>query len=104
MGVIVATWCAIGAIINYWDKDDLINPPIDLGNGISLITMPDWARSDAALDVLSWSKKTRVQQNCQFALYVEYEATALGTPDLDWQGPEPRPIQARAGELLLISA
>mgnify|MGYP005856332247 CR=1 FL=1 len=99
----MATWCAIGAIINYWDKNGLIAPPIDLANGVSLVAMPNWARSDAALDVLSWNKKTRVQENCRFALYVEYEATALGTPDPDWRGPEPRPIQDHAGELLTLA-
>lgn len=99
----MATWCAMGTIINYWDESGLIAPPVDLGNGVSLIAMPDWARCDAALDVLSWSKRTRVQQNCRFALYVKYEATALGTSDPDWQGPEPRSIQDRAGELLALA-
>lgn len=99
----MTTWCAIGAITQYRDRDALLTLPVDLGGGVSLIKMPSWAKSDPALDVLGWSKRTRVQEDCAFAFYAEYEATALGTPDPDWGGPTPRAIQDSAGERLTLA-
>jgi len=97
----VATWCAIGAIIGYRDKDNLLTTPIDLGNGVSLIPMPAWARTDNALGLLSWTKRHRVQKRCWCALYCEYEAESLGT--VDPRSQPQRTIQESAEERLTLA-
>jgi hypothetical protein len=99
----MTTWCAIGAITKYWDRDGQLSLPADLGGGISLTAMPAWAKSDAALNVLSWNRRTRIQQESAFAFYTEYQADLLGTPDPEWGGPEPRAIQDRAREQLTLA-
>ncbi len=99
----MATWCAIGPIIDYYDQADQLAAPLDLGGGVSFVEMPNWARSDAALELLSWTKRTRLQKSCRFAFMTQYEATALGTPDPDWEGPEPRSIQDRVTERLTLA-
>lgn len=99
----MAPWCAIAPIIDYYDQAGQLAAPVDLGGGVSFVEMPNWARSDAALKLLSWAKRTRLQRDCQFAFLTQYEAAALGTPDPDWEGPEPRSIQDRVAEKLALA-
>ena len=99
----MTTWCAIGAITEYRDRHAVLTLPVDLGGGVYLINLPAWAKSGAALDVLDRSKRKRVQDECAFAFYTEYEATASGTPDPEWEDPTPRPIQDGARERLTLA-
>ena len=72
-------WYACGIALGFPDEGELALP-ISLTAGIRIERIPDWVKTDEALDLLSWTERDAVQDSLiRFAL--EYDAEALGSPD-----------------------
>ena len=78
-------------------------PPFGLASGVRIERIPDWVKADEALKYLSWSDRTHIQ-DAKWVLATEYEADALGSPDPDWQGLNPRGIQASVDEKFVLAS
>jgi hypothetical protein len=65
---------------------------VPFGDGFVLCPVPDWVRSDSMLKSLNKHDQRRVQQ-ASAAFCAKYQAEALGDPDPNWTGPNPRAIQ-----------
>jgi hypothetical protein len=64
----------------------------EFGDGFVLGPLPEWVRADSILkDLNSWDRR-RVGE-AKLAFRATYDAFALGDPDPEWKGPEPRSIQ-----------
>lgn len=85
-------------MIDYYTVVPLANvqlPPgscYELGGNVALIETPGWLIKDRMLDRLSEFDRREVQE-CKYALVASYKAAALGDPDPDWKGKEPKSIQ-----------
>src|SRR5262249_11941342 len=65
---------------------------IEFADGFTLGPVPEWVRADSILkDLNSWDRR-RVSE-ARYAFVATYGAHALGDPDPDWKGDEPRAIQ-----------
>ena len=77
----------------------------DFGGGFVLAPLPDWVRTDTQLENLNRHDRESVLR-ATHGLICQYDAEALGDPDPDWQGSEPRSIQERKydeGVLAMLS-
>lgn len=64
----------------------------EFGGGFVLGPLPEWVRADSILkDLNKWDQR-RVG-DAKWAFSATYEAFALGDPDPDWKGLDPRAIQ-----------
>lgn len=73
-------WRAIGYLLKYIDHDKQLTLPVDFGNGVQLIEVPEWARGQKEIEYLSWPKRLAVQKRSRLAFFTEYEADALDSP------------------------
>lgn len=85
-----------------WFEDSPIREAIELAEGIRIEPVPQWVKDDEALKLLSWLDRESIQ-NAELAFTSEYEADALGSPDLAWKGSVPRGIQASIGEKFALA-
>ncbi|GAA2850090.1 hypothetical protein GCM10010836_51360 [Aminobacter aminovorans] len=84
--------------------DDPLVLPIHLSAGIHIENLPDWVRTESALDYLPWRERQQILDDPQVAFTTEYEAEALGSPDPDWRGDNPRTIQRTIDEKFTLAA
>ena len=98
----MSKWCAIGFISNYVDRDNQLVLPADLGCDVRLIAIPGWSKKLSGLKDLSWNKRNGIKKS-RYALYIEYVADALGSPDPNWKGNNLRSIQDTADEKISLA-
>jgi Apea-like HEPN len=84
-------WCAIAPVSANWSGEDLPSS-IDLGAGVTLIANPPWARSGEALDGLDPRSRTIVEEDCEFALRIDYDPDDVTRPDEKGKGVVRRSI------------
>jgi hypothetical protein len=64
----------------------------EFAGGFVLVALPAWVRNQPMLENLSSSGRQALEY-ATHGFVVAYEAAALGDPDPDWKGPEPKSIQ-----------
>ena len=74
----------------------------ELASGLILTSTPAWLGTEKMLESLSECDRRAVQES-SFSLLAIYEAAALGDPDPDWRGPEPKSIQDTKYELCVLA-
>ena len=84
---------AVNASFDHTPWDEVTN----LGCGLQLERIPDWVKEDEALSLLSWRDREQIR-DAEWSIATEYEADALGSPDPEWKGKEPRGIQSSVDE------
>ena len=99
----IDTWYTCAPIPDYSDDSGVISQPLELANGIKIESVPDWIKTDQALEHLSWSRRNVIQKHLLFGFTIEYKAKSLGDPDLDWNGVQPRSLQEKAEELIQLA-
>ena len=67
-------------VIGYHDASGAIGDGIDLGLGVRLIPTPDWVKDEEALRNLGVSRRLRVVEDCEFALFVSYDTSTPASP------------------------
>ena len=55
--------------------------PVDLGNGVSMITIPPWAPGLSMGEGFTWDLVRAMAGYPAFALSIEFEGTDLNDPD-----------------------
>lgn len=65
---------------------------IPFAGGFTLADLPSWVKDDEFLTLLGHNERESVRSAKQ-ALVAEYDADAIGEPDLSWKGKEQRSIQ-----------
>lgn len=65
---------------------------VDFGGGFVFQDLPEWVKQDPMLDRLSGTDQYGARE-ASHAWVAEYTASAIGEPDPDWKGKEPRSIQ-----------
>lgn len=90
-------WYACPIVPNFFFEDSPIAAPVNLAAGISIEPVPDWIRDKEVLEFLSPHDRKNVER-AEVAFTADYQAEALGSPDPDWTGKTPRPIQSRIEE------
>ena len=86
------TWFCCGVITEVHVPEDNVAKPIEFGGGVWLQSVPDWVKSDAALQYESLTNRRGVE-DATAAFVADYEADALGAPDPEWKGKETRSLQ-----------
>ena len=94
-------WYACAVISNFSSDEEIFNAPIELGNGVQIERTPAWLKADAALENLSWLDRTAIEGS-SLVFSFRYDADALGSPDPEWHGREPRSIQSVVDEKLAL--
>lgn len=75
---------------------------VEFGDGFVLGPVPEWVRADSMLKNLNkWDQQRVDTANVAFA--TRYDASALGDPDPNWPGPNPRAIQETKYETGLLA-
>ena len=69
----------------------------DFGGDFVLAPLPEWVKKDTQLDDVNRYDRDAVRE-ATHGLVSRYEAAALGDPDPEWRGSEPRSIQVRKYE------
>lgn len=70
--------------------------------GVALVPLPQWVHGQTMLESLSAIDRAAVKA-ATHAFLLTYTADALGTPDPDWKGAEPKSIQESKYELGLLA-
>ncbi len=90
-------WYACSIAIVGYPPRDFPTTGIDLGAGMRVEKIPDWVTSDEALQHHSRNDRTNIKK-AGLVFCKRYEAEALGSPDPEWHGTNPRPIQDSVDE------
>ena len=69
-----------------------ITEDVAFGGGFILGALPEWVRTESMLENLNRHQRRDVE-NADVAFRARYEAAALGDPDPEWTGDQPRAIQ-----------
>jgi hypothetical protein len=79
-----------------------LDAPVCLASGVQLVVLPDWVKSQEALEGVGSSTRQAVEHFSKFAFYIEYEAENFDerTPDLQPDEPTKR---VRAEELVAMA-
>ncbi|BCG76761.1 HEPN domain-containing protein [Mesorhizobium sp. 113-3-3] len=96
-------WYACSIARNHLLEPSPITGPFELASGVYIEPIPDWVKSEDALQFLSWRQKEDVS-DAQFAFSVRYEAEAIGSPSPEWKGSRPMSVQAYADEKFSLAA
>jgi hypothetical protein len=96
-------WYACGVAITFFAEGDSVELPVELGAGIRIDSVPEWVKTDEALRLLSWTEREAIR-DAQIAFAADYDAEALGSPDSDWKGKQPRGIQSVVDEKFALAA
>ena len=76
---------------------------VEFGSGFVLQELPSWVKDEPILRGLSRSDIEGVSA-AKLALITEYPASAIGEPDLNWKGKEPRSIQKIKSESAILAS
>lgn len=97
MSILNEKWAAIAPAMNIWRAPENVELPYRISERIWLQTIPEWVAAPPAagtVDLLLPKLREFIEEEgATYCLYAEYEAEALGSPDPQWRGPEPRAIQ-----------
>ena len=94
-------WETIAPMRNLWHVPNGFRLPFRFDQCTTLQSLPDWLLaevSDDSVDLLRGKILESLGDEAPYCLMVEYQADALGSPDPDWKGESPRPIQESAFE------
>jgi len=75
---------------------------VPFGEGLVLQDVPEWLRNEPILNEISYTDR-QLTLAAEHALVAEYEAAAIGQPDPDWQGKEPKSIQEVKAERAILA-
>jgi len=75
----------------------------EFGGGFVLAALPAWVRKSPTLANLSSSDREALEYDATHGFIVTDEAAALGTPDPEWKGPEPKSIQTTKYEQAVLA-
>jgi hypothetical protein len=96
----MATWRSIAPLVS--PALQVVTQAFDLGGGVFLGPAPEWLASIDRNRDLGFDQR-QVLEEATHALWVDYEANALGELDPAWQGAGPRSRQAIALERLQLA-
>lgn len=96
-------WQAYCIPKNCWFAELPVETPFHLAAGIYLERVPDWVKEEQVSEDLSWRDRENIK-DAQFAFVTSYQADALGSPDPEWMGAKPRPIQDTVNERFSLAA
>lgn len=96
-------WYACSIALNSWFEDSPVTRPKELSHGVRLEPVPSWVKEDDALKLLSWTDRENIR-DAALTFAIEYEAEALGSPDPEWRGGAPRPIQSSVDEKFTLAS
>lgn len=94
-------WETIAPVRNLWRVPDGLRLPFQFNEHTSLRPLPEWLlseESEETVDLLRRKLRESLDVHLPYCVTVEYQADALGSPDPDWKGEDPRPIQETAFE------
>src|ERR1035437_7140071 len=76
---------------------------VEFGSGFVLQELPSWVKDEPILKGLS-RKDIEGVSAAKLALITEYPASAIGEPDPNWKGKEPRSIQKIKSESAILAS
>ena len=94
-------WTTIAPIGHFWRPPDVVQAPFYVSNRTSIRPIPSWITSENAPEIDRIRPRicqTILEHDLTHCIFVEYQADALGTPDPNWRGAEPKSIQDSAVE------
>lgn len=91
-------WCTVAPL----EYDGYLDVPFDLGNNVALCARPGWLIEDNITYGLGDQDRTLLDVS-RYVLMQEYDADALGDPDLAWTGETPRSKQQKAEEAINLA-
>ena len=94
-------WFAFSPIPNYQDTHGVFSQPRHFSNRVRIDRLPTWATNKRVLKHVYSYEKDYMSKD-QLAICAEYDAEALGSPDPNWIGPQPRAIQETMAEEILL--
>lgn len=98
-------WTTIAPIGNFWSPPEVVQTPFYVSKRTSIRPIPSWITSEKAPGLDQIRPKLResiLKDDLTHCIFVEYQADALGTPDPNWRGDEPKAIQDSAVEEITL--
>ena len=94
-------WFTFSPIPNYQDARGVFSQPQHFSKRVRIERLPTWATDESVLKHF-YSHEKEQMSKVHLAICVEYDAEALGSPDPDWTGPQPRAIQETVAEEIIL--
>lgn len=87
-------------LLRHWHFPDGLRMPYQFTERVSYRPIPEWVLLEDKVDLLRRRLQEKIADGVRYCIAVEYHADALGSPDPDWVGDQPRAIQETATELV----
>ena len=92
------SWLTFAPVEPSWHLPDGLGIPYKFSEGVSYRPIPEWVLLEDTVDLLRPRLREKIDDGARYCIAVEYKADALGSPDPQWMGDQPRAIQDTATE------
>ena len=95
-------WLSFVPVHPNWHRPSDLILPFHFSPTIRYCAMPAWVHESDPHDLLRAKLQEKLEDQDSHCIAVDYSADALGSPDPDWKGDQPRAIQETAYEQLSV--